>query len=364
MKKDIKKYLIIWVACLLVFVISLYIGGVQNGPFNENPSMIKNVALLLVLVTVPIGLLSFIFLTNGLLKLNNQKDDIKKKNIFERFVKFLITAPFYPFYVFFSLIKSFISNKPKAKDLRWLVLIINILIIVPVWFLGYVVTYYVATDELFLGTRYQVGSLAESDSMLPNFVGGSIDKYFPYKNITYKLNQDWAYKFQRGDIIIFSNSITQKLIEKENINGYHNFIKRVIAIPGDRVELKGGAVFVNDQPIVEPYTLEPNSTLALDDHYKIVKDWGINGLFLEECQKITVPNNNLFVLGDNRKNSMDSRIFGFVKFDDVKGYLPFEDQKKPFKEGVNTINYSEKWRDANHDYENLVKSVKELCPKN
>lgn len=362
MNKQIKINLVVWISSIVVFLISLYIGGVQNGTFDQNPSTIKNIALILVLATIPIGILSFIFLTNGLLKLGTQKDDVKKKNIFKRLGKFIITAPFYPFYVFFTLIKSFIHKKPKIKDLRWLVLTINIFIIAPVWLLGYVVTYYVATDELFLGTRYQVGNLAESDSMLPSFVGGNIDKYFPYQNIKYKLNRNWAYQFQRGDVVTFSNLTTKELLLKQNVNAYKNFIKRIIALPGDTVELKGGAVFVNNQPILEPYTLEPNSTFALDDYYQVIKKLEINGLFLEECQKVVVPSNNLFVLGDNRKNSVDSRVFGFVGFDDVNGYLPLEDQKKPFKEGVNIINYSEKWRDASNDYSDLTKSKKDLCP--
>jgi len=89
-----------------------------------------------------------------------------------------------------------------------------------------------------------------------------------------------VYRFekpQRGDIIIFRYPSDPKW----------NFIKRVIAVEGDSVEIKNGKVLVNNREINEPYINE--MTLG---YYKLDK----------------VPQNTVFVLGDNRNNSKDSRF--------------------------------------------------------
>lgn len=358
MKKEIKKQLIIWVVCLIVFFVSLYVGGIQNGSFNENPSPIKNIAFATLFGSILIGALSFLSLMYKFVEFSVSKGEEKKKNKLKSFLIFLFTAPLFPLYTLIVLIKSFFSKKPKIKDIRWLVLLVNIIIIAPVWFLAYVVGYNVATDEIFLGTRYQISSMNSMNSMAPSFPANSIHKYYPYKNIFYKLNK--PYQFGRGDVISFSNEITKKAIALNNRPNYF-FLKRVIGIPGDTIEIKGGGVFVNGKYIEEPYTLEPNSTFSLTREYKWAKEKGLNGLFLEECQKITVPEHKLFVLGDNRKNSDDSRAIGFVDFDDINSYLPFEEQKTTYYEGINPLNHSEKWRNSSSDYSDLQQSGKIKC---
>ena len=80
---------------------------------------------------------------------------------------------------------------------------------------------------------------------------------------------------QRGDIIVLHSP-------RENNT---DLIKRVIALPGDTVEIKDNTVFINDIPLVEPYIMEP-------PHY----------LMLQE----EIPTGDYFVLGDNRNNSSDS----------------------------------------------------------
>jgi len=77
-----------------------------------------------------------------------------------------------------------------------------------------------------------------------------------------------------------------------------DFIKRVIGLPGETVEGRGGFVYVNGKKLVEPYLTQPTQPFAA----------------------VTVPAGKLFVMGDNRGNSLDSRFgLGFVPIDKVIG---------------------------------------------
>lgn len=99
---------------------------------------------------------------------------------------------------------------------------------------------------------------------------------------------------QRGDIVVFDPPV----------NGTTKpYIKRVIGLPGERITIHDGQVFVNGEPLDEPY-IEGTSTM-----------WP-NG---DPGRELVVPENYLFVLGDNRNNSTDSRTFGPVSMDAVIG---------------------------------------------
>jgi signal peptidase I len=78
-----------------------------------------------------------------------------------------------------------------------------------------------------------------------------------------------------------------------------DFIKRVIGLPGDTINCKGGVLYRNGNPVKEPY-LDP-------------------GTKTESCTRTTVPQGKLFVMGDNRENSQDSRVFGPIERSDVVG---------------------------------------------
>jgi signal peptidase I len=76
------------------------------------------------------------------------------------------------------------------------------------------------------------------------------------------------------------------------------FLKRVVALPGDRVRIERGTLFVNDRPVAEPYVSFP-------DH--------------RDVAEVTVPPHGLYVLGDNRAESEDSRVWGPIDENAVIG---------------------------------------------
>jgi signal peptidase I len=117
-------------------------------------------------------------------------------------------------------------------------------------------------------------------SMEPNFHEGQ--RVVVNKAVYYFGDPD------RGDVIIF----------KAPDNSGEDFIKRVIGLPGDTVEIKDQAVYVNDIRLVEPYVAQP-------PYYTMAK--------------VVVPKDKYFVLGDNRNNSNDSHNHWFVDRKDIRG---------------------------------------------
>ena len=99
------------------------------------------------------------------------------------------------------------------------------------------------------------------------------------------------YRPARGDIVVFHPP------EAAHSEG-KDYIKRIVAVGGDTVEIRDGVLFLNGLMKEENYTLEPI------------------GYSLE---KITVPENSYFVLGDNRNNSADSHVWGFLPKQNIIG---------------------------------------------
>jgi signal peptidase I len=105
-----------------------------------------------------------------------------------------------------------------------------------------------------------------------------------------------SYRFhapQRGDIIIL----------RPPTDNSTDFIKRIIALPGERILISQGVVYINGHKLDEPYL--PEAWTQLDN-------WG-------GPDGTVVPPNDYFVMGDNRNRSQDSRIFGFINRDAIDG---------------------------------------------
>jgi signal peptidase I len=101
--------------------------------------------------------------------------------------------------------------------------------------------------------------------------------------------------YSRGDIVVFTPP-------NEGAENATPFIKRVIGLPGDRVEIKSGGVLVNGKKLDEPYIYDRQSTEATG-----------------EQETFSVPAGTVFVMGDHRANSTDSRVFGPIPLSNVIG---------------------------------------------
>jgi signal peptidase I len=125
-----------------------------------------------------------------------------------------------------------------------------------------------------------------SDSMVPTLVK---DDRLIIDKLSYRFGQP-----QRGDIVVFNPTTA---LEEQKFKDA--FIKRVVGLPGERIEVKEGKVLVNGQAIAENYTAElPNY------------NWKYEGV---------IPENSYIVFGDNRNNSYDSHYWGLVPKEKLVG---------------------------------------------
>ena len=102
----------------------------------------------------------------------------------------------------------------------------------------------------------------------------------------------WFHKPERYDIIVFK--------PPAEAGSESDFVKRIIGLPGETVSVHGGVVYINDKPLTEPYITPDRAPIA-------------------EFNSFVVPEGNLFVMGDNRNNSADSRFWGPLTIKNIKG---------------------------------------------
>lgn len=146
----------------------------------------------------------------------------------------------------------------------------------------------------------------QSNNIRPRVFGMDIYR-IPSKSMQPLLNP--------GDIIVVSNKtylenpisrneiVVFNRVLNETSNKSIPFIKRVIAKSDDQVKIDMNIVYVNGTPILEPYVLDSNN----------VKPYST------KMSEFIIPKGKLFVLGDNRDNSNDSRMFGLIAIEDVVG---------------------------------------------
>lgn len=156
------------------------------------------------------------------------------------------------------------------------------------FFIEYGITLVCAVIIGFLLKTYVISIVnVNGTSMLPNFQNNNFI-------LTDRIRL-YMHDIKRGDIIIFNS---------HDINN-DNFIKRVIGLAGDTIEIKGGQVYLNGKEFNESY-LDPGTITSC-------------GSFLKENEIYKVPDGCIFALGDNRKVSYDSRYLGPINISDIKG---------------------------------------------
>lgn len=168
------------------------------------------------------------------------------------------------------------TKKVKSEFFEWIIMIVVAIV------LALIIRYFILSSTLVNGSSMEP-TLKTNDRLLVNRISFMID--------------DLKY----GDIVEFHNPNNEK----------EDFIKRVIAVEGDIVEIKNNIVYVNNEPLEEEYTSTENgfTTFGAESYWEIQKD-------------------EVFVLGDNRPNSNDSRAFGPIEKDSIVGiaffrYYPF-----------------------------------------
>jgi signal peptidase I len=130
-----------------------------------------------------------------------------------------------------------------------------------------------------------------SDSMVPTLQVGD---RLVIEKVSYRFRPPAA-----GEVIVFD---PPKLLQEYGYAADRAFIKRIIGTPGDQIQVQSGQVFRNGQPLAESYIAEPPKY---------------------EMPAVTVPENQFFVMGDNRNNSNDSHVWGFLPKDNIIGRAVF-----------------------------------------
>lgn len=182
---------------------------------------------------------------------------------------------------------------------------------------------------LALLVRYYLGTptIVNQTSMVPTFNNND-------RLILNRLYRTLKTTPQRGDIITFeAPSVSYLNGEEINLNNptaiYNNepeglfskfmynvvefgktsYIKRVIGLPGERIQIKDGKVYINGEELQEDYLPEETVTDSM------AKDGISGGQFLD----LIVPEGTVFVMGDNRGHSLDSRRFGCIPYEKIEG---------------------------------------------
>lgn len=117
-------------------------------------------------------------------------------------------------------------------------------------------------------------------SMMPNYPDG---EYLLTERVSYYKGNP-----QRGDVVVFNPPVSED-----------EYIKRIIGLPGEKVSLQNGKIYINGQQLKEEY-LDPNLYTE-------------GNSYLEEGGEVVIPNGEYLVMGDNRPHSYDSRSWGPIK---------------------------------------------------
>ena len=180
------------------------------------------------------------------------------------------------------------TQEPRRRPRGCLIEVLETVILTVVIFFGV---------QTFVAQPYEVNLHSMDDTLLPG-----------HYVLVDKLTPRWA-PYERGDIVVFQPPGTSPG------EAVVPFIKRVIGLPGETVELRNGKVYVNDIELEEPYIFQENGVPQPTDPSGET-EW-------------VIPDGRLFVMGDHRGSSSDSRSFGPIEISSMIGrawlrYWPFD----------------------------------------
>lgn len=365
LQRFIKLSAIVWILSIVVFVFTIafatkgFAGVVQDTQFGNS-----GLFLALMLGSMGIGSLAFSLLILAIvIKIALEKKVLRfeksLKGIFIFGIKLCILLAILPLFLLYrvsglsGLLQKFKKEgfklatfRPKGikSFLARLVAIVTIvLIFLPIWVGGYWGVGTITAQQL--GYITQPIPIAGTGSMYPTFpkghgktlqeqakevAGTSGMLHYPNGLVLFG-KRILGHQIGRGDIVVVEDDKTRKSTQ-ELLGVPSGWIKRVVAVSGDTLEIKDGIVYLDDHPLKEPYIAKAHSTFG--------------ETFLKECSKVMVPENSVFIMGDNRKGSGDSREVGFFSLNDVKYVLPLKNQKGDLVKN---------WRDTSKDFDESSK---------
>lgn len=345
----------IWLGCIFfTFIIIGYVVDIRKETFDKAP----DVFAFLLLGVIFLGFLSFLIgITSFTAQLISKKSH-RKQNLFIFLVKLFFTLTILPVYLLIYILKPLeFIKKLKNNRLKGFLKSFNVkviltkfiaftivgVIIFPIWIIGYAFIGLMIKEALGYGT--EVITISGTGSMYPTFPKGegkdpkelakqivSNPGMMRYPNgLIIAGKRYFGYEIGRGDIVVIENNKIKE-ITKKMYGESSGWVKRVIGLQGDIIELKEGIVYLNNQPLKEPYIARSHSTFG--------------ETFLSECKKVIVPKDHIFVMGDNRKVSGDSREIGFIELSAVNHVLPLKNQI-----GI----FDKSWRDTSKDFDESSK---------
>lgn len=215
--------------------------------------------------------------------------------------------------------------RPQARTREWKAIVVLILLIPVLWSPPFLFRYFL----------YQPFSIP-SGSMTPTLMTGdyvfaSKRAYgygpysFPFASslLTHRI---FAAEPERGDVVVFRTPKDTSV----------DYVKRVVGLPGDRIQMRLGQLILNDKPVTRMALKEVNGETACGADGAKAKSWRetlpngasyitydcIENGYYDNTSVFTVPPGHFFVLGDNRDNSTDSRAMapmGFIPMDNLVG---------------------------------------------
>lgn len=346
LNKITKISLIVWIICIVgVFSIIGYVVGIRKELFDKAPSVFTFFLLGLIILGC-FAFLTALICFSAQIQISMSQ---KRQNVFSFLIKLFFIMAILPIYLFIYTLKlKRVDQKIKSSPIKLILtkvaaLIFIVFVILPIWVGGYTLVGAMAKEVVGYGT--ETITIAGTGSMYPTFSKGqSKDLKEQAKEIVGSPGmirypnglviggkRFFGYQISRDDIVVIENDKIREMGEKM-YGKASGWVKRIVGVPGDSLEIREGIVYLNGEQLKEPYTAQPRSTFG--------------ETFLGECKKIIVPIDSIFVMGDNRKGSGDSREIGFVEISAINHVLPLKSQ-------VGVLDKA--WRDTSKDFDESSK---------